>query len=175
MSDEAEVKPAPAGEDERAEPAPAARASAPPQKKEEPRASTGDRDVKRALVTGFALLAVSIPFGVTLEALHGLKVQAYLGSEMRRELWRLSHAHGTLLGILCLVFAALAERHVAKQARRGVTQQLIAGALLMPLGFFLGGILNSEGDPSLGILLVPVGALLLVSALAQAALGASRA
>ena len=53
-----------------------ARASAPPQKKEEPRASTGDRDVKRALVTGFALLAVSIPFGVTLEALHGLKVQA---------------------------------------------------------------------------------------------------
>jgi len=42
--------------------------------------------------------------------------------------------------------------------------------VLMPLGFFLGGVLNSEGDPSLGILLVPVGALLLVVALVRVAL-----
>jgi hypothetical protein len=71
---------------------------------------------------------------------------------------------------LCLVFAALAERHIPKKARHSVTLQLTAGALLMPLGFFLGGILNSEGDPSLGIVLVPVGAVLLVSALARSAL-----
>ena len=38
---------------------------------------------------------------------------------------------------------------------------------MMPLGFFLGGILNSEGDPSLGIALVPVGAALLVVALVR--------
>ena len=44
------------------------------------------------------------------------------------------------------------------------------GAVLMPLGFFLGGVLNSEGDPSLGILLVPPGALLLIVALVRAAL-----
>lgn len=175
MSAKSEVEPAAAPADESAEPAPSARPSAPQKKKEEPRASASDRDVKRALVTGFGLLAVSIPLGVTLEALHGFKVQAYLQSEMRRELWRLAHAHGTLLGILCLVFAALAERHVSKKARSSVTRQLTAGALLMPMGFFLGGVLNSEGDPSLGIVLVPVGALLLVSALAQAALGASRA
>jgi hypothetical protein len=49
----------------------------------------------------------------------------------------------------------------------------MAGAILMPLGFFLGGILNSEGDPSLGIALVPLGALLLVMALARAG-GAAR-
>lgn len=112
----------------------------------------------------------SVPLLVAL-ALHGFKVGAYLQSEMRRELWRLAHAHGTLLGILCLVFAALAERHLEAKVRGAAASQLMAGAILMPLGFFLGGILNSEGDPSLGVVLVPVGALLLVLALSRAASG----
>jgi hypothetical protein len=153
-----------------AESAPATPPYAPPKTRDEARAAAPDRDVQRTLVTGFLLLAVAIPFGVTLEALHGFKVEAYLASEMRREMWRLAHAHGTLLGILCLVFAALAERHVPQKTRRSVALQLRAGALLMPIGFFLGGILNSEGDPSLFIVLVPVGAVLLVSALARSAL-----
>jgi hypothetical protein len=42
----------------------------------------------------------------------------------------------------------------------------------MPIGFFLGGILNSEGDPSLGILLVPLGGLCLLVALVRTALAA---
>jgi hypothetical protein len=129
-------------------------------------------DVKKTLVTGWVLLAVSLPFGVMLEALHGFKVQAYLASDTRRELWRLAHAHGTMLGIVCLVFAALAERHVAEASRVSIGRQLAWGAVLMPLGFFLGGILNSEGDPSLGIALVPAGAVLLLVALVRAALAA---
>ncbi len=132
--------------------------------------TAADPAIRKTLRAGWLLLAVSLPFGVTLEALHGFKVQAYLASDMRREMWRLAHAHGTLLGILCLVFAALAERHIPKKARHSVTLQLTAGALLKPIGFFLGGILNGEGDPSLAILLVPVGALLLVSALGRSAL-----
>ena len=127
------------------------------------------RAVQRTLSTGWWLLAVSLPLGVTLEALHGLKVEAYLASQTRRELWRLAHAHGTLLGILCLVFGALAERHVAPSVRRTVAWQLAWGAIAMPLGFFFGGILNSEGDPSVGIVLVPVGAGLLFAALTRAA------
>ena len=146
------------------------KASEPQAPEPRPRPSARDRDVRRALLTGFWLLAVSIPLGVTLEALHGFKIEAYLASEMRREMWRLSHAHGTLLGILCLVFAALAERHVPKSVRRTAVTQLTAGAALMPAGFFLGGILNSEGDPSFGILLVPLGALCLVAALGRVAL-----
>jgi hypothetical protein len=128
-----------------------------------------DRALDRTLRTGWLLLAVSLPFGVTLEALHGWKVQAYLASEMRRELWRLAHAHGTLLGILCLVFTLLAERHVPEATRSSVARQVRWGAVLMPAGFLLGGILNSEGDPSLGIALVPLGALLLVVALVRCA------
>ena len=135
-----------------------------------PTKASEDPAIRSALRTGWLLLAISLPFGVTLEALHGFKVQSYLASEMRREMWRLAHAHGTLLGILCLVFAALAESHVPEPIRRPVSAMIRWGAVLMPLGFFLGGVLNSEGDPSLGILLVPPGALLLVVALARVAL-----
>ncbi len=128
-----------------------------------------DPALKQTLRTGYWLLAVSLPLGVTLEALHGFKVRSFLESEMRRELFRLAHAHGTLLGILCLVFAALAERNVPEASRTSIARLIAWGAVLMPLGFFLGGILNSEGDPSLGIALVPVGAALLIVALVRSA------
>jgi hypothetical protein len=134
-----------------------------------------DAAERLTLRTGYWLLAVSIPFGVTLEALHGFKVRVFVESEMRRELFRLAHAHGTLLGILCLVFAALAERNVPEANRAGVARPIAWGAVLMPLGFFLGGILNSEGDPSLGIALTPIGAALLVVALVRAARGWKKA
>src|SRR5262249_14352877 len=78
---------------------------------------TGDPAIRKTARAGWLLLAISLPFGVTLEALHGFKVQAYLASDTRREMWRLAHAHGTLLGMLCLVAAALAEAHVAAAIR----------------------------------------------------------
>ena len=131
---------------------------------------TPDPALRKTVRAGWALLAIALPFGVTLEALHGFKVQAYLASEMRREMWRLAHAHGTLLGILCLVCGAIGEAYVAEAIRPRVMAMIRWGAVLMPLGFFLGGVLNSEGDPSLGILLVPPGALLLVVALVRVAL-----
>jgi hypothetical protein len=125
--------------------------------------------VRRTVRVGWLLLAVSLPFGVALEALHALKAPLYLGSDVRREMWRLAHAHGTLLGVVCLVFAALAPVHVAQRIRASVARQIRWGAVLMPLGFFAGGILNSEGDPSLGVLITPVGAVLLIVALARVA------
>jgi len=129
-----------------------------------------DPSTLKALKTGWTLLAISLPLGVTLEALHGFKVQVYLQSEVRREMWRLAHAHGTLLGILLLTFVAVAEKHLAEPAARAkISRDLRFGAVLMPLGFFLGGVLSSEGDPSLGIALVPVGALFLLVALVRAA------
>lgn len=127
------------------------------------------RAVASALRTGWFLLAIALPLGVTLEVLHGFKVQAYLQGEVRREMWRLAHAHGTLLGILLLAFAALAEKHLEPAAHGPIARDLSIGAVLMPLGFFLGGVLTSEGDPSLGIALVPIGALFLLAALVRAA------
>ena len=130
----------------------------------------GDPAIRKTVRAGWVLLAIALPFGVTLEALHGFKVQAYMASDMRREMWRLAHAHGTLLGILCLVCGAIGEAYVAEAIRPRVMAMIRWGAVLMPIGFFLGGVLNSEGDPSLGILLVPPGALLLVVALVGVAL-----
>ena len=98
-----------------------------------------DASVERAVRAGWILLALSLPLGVTLEALHGLKLRVYLESGLRRELWRLAHAHGTLLGILLLAFAAVAERHVAAEQRAAVARDLVRGCVLLPLGFFLGG------------------------------------
>jgi hypothetical protein len=129
----------------------------------------------RTLAVGLWLLAICIPLGITLEVLHACKVQAYLSSVMRRELWTLAHAHGNLLGILCLVMAIAAPRCCAEPAARArMLRGLRAGAVLMPLGFFLGGVLSYEGDPSYGIALVPLGALFLVLALVGAVIGFGR-
>lgn len=134
-----------------------------------------DRASRSALRTGWILLALFVPLGLTLESLHALKVPVYLQSEMRREMWTLAHAHGNMLGLLCLAFAALGERAIAEErARLSASRWLRLGAVLMPIGFFLGGILNSEGDPSLGVLLVPLGGLSLLWALLVAALAARR-
>jgi hypothetical protein len=129
-----------------------------------------DPAARRALLHGWLLLAVFLPLGLTLEALHALKVQVYFGSVLRRELWTLAHAHGTLLGILALAYAGIAERAIVAPARRQrIGTLLIGGAWLMPIGFLLGGVLNGEGDPSLFILVVPVGGILLLTALIAAA------
>jgi hypothetical protein len=128
-----------------------------------------DTSPRVALRTGLLLLAVSLPLGLTLEALHAMKVPVYLGSAMRRELWRLAHAHGN--HARHLVPRALGTRPATRAGPRQAPAFRTAargGSVTMPLGFLLGGVLNSEGDPSLGILLVPAGGVLVFVALVQA-------
>lgn len=134
-----------------------------------------DEATRKTLIVGWALLALFVPLGLTLEALHALKLPVYLDSVMRRELWTLAHAHGNLLGILCVAFAAVAKRTIpAEAARASIARWLRWGAVMMPLGFFLGGVLNHEGDPSWAIALVPLGGLFLLVALVRTALSAWR-
>jgi hypothetical protein len=120
-------------------------------------------------VAGFLLL------GIVLESLHLLKAPFYVDARLRRELWTLAHAHGTLLGALTVLFALTGAACLPDdRARRRAGAALRAGALLVPLGFFLGGIGNAEGDPSLPIVLVPVGALGALYGAGALALGAWR-
>ena len=127
-----------------------------------------DRHSRRLVTLGFLLLGLFLPLGLTLEALHALKVPVYMESPMRREMWTLAHAHGNLLGILCLLMGSNAERLLPEESRPGVSRWLALGAIAMPLGFLLGGVLNHEGDPSLFVLLVPVGGVSLMLAMVQA-------
>lgn len=117
-----------------------------------------DALIRRHLRVGYVGLAVFVMLGGVLEALHGFKVGFYLDvdSETRRLMWRLAHAHGTLLSLLHVVYA-LTLRAVPGAARALASSLLTAALVLVAGGFFVGGVSVHGGDPSLGILLVPAG------------------
>lgn len=131
--------------------------------------------VRRHLRAGWISLLVFLTLGLVLEALHGWKVQAYLNAmnETRRLMWTLAHAHGTLLAVVQLGFAFTVNQVAGWPAhsRTIASYSLLAAGVLMPGGFFLGGVWVHAGDPGLGILLVPVGGILLFVAVLLTALG----
>jgi uncharacterized membrane protein YfcA len=119
---------------------------------------------------GWITLLLFLSMGAFLESLHGFKVSFYLdpGNNLRKQLWTLAHAHGTLLAMVQICFALGLSQFGRWTAGRLKLASffLLDAALLIPLGFFLGGLFPSEHDPWMGILLVPVGALLLFIAVA---------
>jgi hypothetical protein len=137
-----------------------------------PAAASADPATEACLSLGWAMIAGFLALGIVLESFHLVKLPFYLDVRLRRELWTLAHAHGTLLGILNVLFALCAVRAIPDAGRRSrAARALRVGALLVPLGFFLGGVANAEGDPSPVILLVPAGALLVLYGAAALALG----
>jgi len=122
----------------------------------------------RHLKLGFFGLLVFLTLGLALEALHGFKLGLYLDveNEPRRLAWRLAHAHGTLLSLLHVVFGlTLASRYAPPAATAERASRLLnAATLLLPGGFLLGGLFVHGGDPGIGVLLVPLGALALFGA-----------
>ncbi len=122
--------------------------------------------VRRHLCVGWWSLLGFLSLGIVLETLHGFKIGWYLDvyNENRRLQWTLSHAHGTLLALVQIAFAVCLRSWsvpVTRELQIG-SRCLIAGGILLPAGFFLGGLFIYDGDPGLGVLLVPVGALLLL-------------
>ena len=123
---------------------------------------------RRHLRIGWWSLLCFATVGLVLEMLHGFKVRAYLdvSNETRRLMWTLAHAHGTLLSLVHVIFG-LSLRATAESFVRNlrlISSCLIGASVLLPGGFFLGGIVVYGGDPGLGVLLVPVGAVLLLAA-----------
>ena len=122
--------------------------------------------VRRHLRFGWWSVLVFLTLGLALEVLHGFKLGWYLdaANETRRLALTLAHAHGVLLGLVNLGFA-LTVRAVPERAGRwqGVASPcLIAAGCLLPGGFLLGGLVVYGGDPGLGILLTPIGGVLLL-------------
>lgn len=122
-----------------------------------------ERLMHRHLRLGWWALGLYILLGVLLEALHAMKAGFYLdvGQETRRLMFRLAHTHGTLLGLVNILYA-LTLRTVNSAANTLASASLLVATVLMPAGFFLGGIWARGGDPGLGAALIPAGALALV-------------
>lgn len=136
---------------------------------------SNDPVARACLRHGWTWLAIFLLGGLALEALHGIKAPWYLEQELRRELWTLAHAHGALLSLLNVVYAIGAVPLFAEGKKCELAGRMLRwGALLVPAGFFFGGIGNSETDPSLFILATPVGALMVLHAVASAAAQAWR-
>ena len=121
---------------------------------------------RRHVRFGWWSLLVFATLGLALETLHGFKVRAYLdvSNETRRLMWTLAHAHGTLLSFVHVVFGLTVRSGLgpAERALQAISTSLIAASVLLPGGFFLGGIAFFSGDPGLGVALVPLGAALLL-------------
>ena len=136
--------------------------------------------VRRHLLIGWWSLLLFVSLGLVLETLHGFKVAWYVNTgeaETTRLMLRLAHAHGTFLALLHLAFAwtATQANSPASRSRSVASRSLQAAGILIPAGFFLAGLPGFVktgglrlgvlgGDPGLGIVLVPLGALLLLLA-----------
>ena len=133
--------------------------------------------LRRHLRFGWWSLLVFLTLGIVLEGLHGFKVGAYLNvsNSTRRLMWTLAHAHGTGLALVHIAFAVTANFLTgwAGRTRAFASVSLMAASILLPGGFFLGGLVVYAGDPGLGILLVPLGAIFLFIAVLFSARAAS--
>src|SRR5262249_51652235 len=114
----------------------------------------------RHLRVGWRALLVFAALGLILESLQGFKVAGYVdvSSETRRLMWRLAHAPGTLLGLINILFALTLRSMTPPAGTPRISITLITATLLLPFGFFLGGAWFYAGDPGVGVLLVPIGA-----------------
>lgn len=124
-----------------------------------------------------------------------------VGMETRRLMWRLAHAHGAFLSLVHIAFAfslhvlsaterVSVEEPTPQKKRKGKASQpkvaakgpaawhqwasrcLFGASVGLPGGFFLGGVVIRGGDPGLGVILLPIGAVLLLIAVLLIALNA---
>jgi hypothetical protein len=115
---------------------------------------------------GWISLAAWIVFGLLIEGLIGFRSPVLLDDSTRRDMFRLAHAHGTLLNLV-LIAAAICARLDLVRFGRVTSLGLRAAVVLLPAGFLLGGIWHFKDDPGVAILAVPVGAVLLLTTVLQ--------
>lgn len=128
---------------------------------------TASRHLRLALATTALFLAM----GLCLEAMLGFRIAGVVDDELRREFLRLGHAHGALLGLVNVALAYALERlrTPAAWATR-IRPAALVGALAVGLGFVGGGLWHGPTDPGPLVLVVPAGAMLLLSSLGAAVL-----
>jgi hypothetical protein len=110
---------------------------------------------------GWISLALWITFGILLEGLNAFRSPALLDDAVRREMFRLAHAHGTLLNLVLIAAAICARLNLIRVGPK-TSAGLRAAVVFLPAGFFLAGLWHFKDEPGAAILLVPIGAVLLL-------------
>ena len=147
---------------------------------EEPNHESASRPLTRFhLQFGWWSLLLFLSLGISLEVMGLLKVTWYVDAahEVRKLMWRLGHAHGTLLSVVHIGFGITMfhSQQIGLQGwQRWGSRCLTGASFLLPGGFLLGGVYHYEGDPGPGIFAVPVGAMLLLLGVMFAAWGSGR-
>jgi hypothetical protein len=111
---------------------------------------------------GVVLITVpAIAFGgARLLAMIYRHESGYLDNPVRQNLWRAGHAHAGVLVILTLIGLVLVDQaDLSSGWRAFVRYALVAGPILMPLGFFLSVAPPHAQEPNRLISLVPLGGL----------------
>lgn len=137
------------------------------------RADEPTKEYGHVAFQGWLSVAFWMSFGLLLESLMAYKSPGYLDDPQRRELFRLAHAHGSLLGVV-LVVAAIWARGAGARLSRLAIMALRLGTAVMPLGFLAAGLWHPESDPGFAIWLVPAGALPLIFGLTSIALSSRK-
>ena len=119
---------------------------------------------RRHLLCGWWFLLVYLSVGLLLEALHGFKFGWYLdvNNEMRRLMFTLGHAHGTLLALVNIGAGVTVRSTAPFELRPSASFCIVWAAVLLPGGFFLGALMPHGGDPGIGVGLVPLGGFMLL-------------
>lgn len=112
--------------------------------------------------------------GLALESAHGLKLASYLDDTLTRELCTLGHAHGVGLAIVTILVGEHGLKLLPAERVRAVATATAIAAIAVPLAFVGSALGHPEGDPGLVIWVVPIGALILLGALAAIAWSAWR-
>jgi hypothetical protein len=111
---------------------------------------------------GILLITVpAIAFGGArlLKAIWG-REPGYLDNPIRQNFWRAGHAHAGVLVILALVGMILVDQADMSDGLKSLVRySLVAGPILMPLGFFLSVVSPRAEQPSRLAWLIPLGGL----------------
>jgi hypothetical protein len=102
--------------------------------------------------------------GLWLEAMIGLRAAGWVDDPLRREMLRLGHAHGAILGVLNLAIGWVIVRlQTPEPWAPRIRLAAWLGALCVGVGFFGGGLWHGASDPGPLVLIVPAGALMLLA------------
>jgi len=96
-------------------------------------------NLDRNLRFGWWSLLVFLSLGGVLEILHGFKIGWYVdvGSDMRRLMFTLAHAHGTALALVNIAAGLTARSVKGLTPRASVSFSLIWAGILFPIRLFV--------------------------------------